>query len=172
MYYRQNVFPIEVPPLRSRKDDIHPLAEYFLDQAARRLNRPPLKMTLANLNRLQSHDWPGNVRELQNVIERAVILSRTGRLTIDLPFDRDTMPGTVEIEELSYYEKQSTVLTEQQLKDLQRANMLAALKQCGWKIYGRDGAAQLLQIKPTTLVERMKRCGVTRPDRSRRPSDR
>ncbi len=172
LYYRLNVFPIEVPPLRTRKDDIRPLTEYFLDQVARRLNRSPVKLTLANLNRLQAYSWPGNVRELQNVVERAVILSRSGRLKIDLPINHSVEPERHALEGSGQNEEKSKVLTERQLKELQRANTLTALQQCGWKIYGRGGAAQLLQIKPTTLVERMKRFGVTRPGRSRQRSNR
>ena len=166
LYYRLNVFPIEVPPLRARKEDIRPLAEYFLDQVARRLNRAPLGLTLANLNRLQAYDWPGNVRELQNAIERAVILSRSGRLGFDLP-TRSAAEGLgPDLGQRSHDPVTAKVLSERQLKALQRENMLAALRRCSWKIYGRGGAAELLQINPTTLIERMKRFGIKKPKRA------
>jgi PAS domain S-box-containing protein len=172
LYYRLNVFPIEVPPLRAHKEDVRPLAEYFLNQAARRLNRAPAKMTLANLRRLQAYDWPGNVRELQNVIERAVILSTSGSLRLELPA-QVAFEGTKEsLEKSTLNQEAKKVLSEAELKALQRENMLAALQHCRWKIYGRGGAAELLQIKPTTLIERMKRFNVIKPREIRQPSSR
>ena len=84
LFYRLSVFPIEVPPLRERREDIPPLVEHFLAQSARRMNRPAMRITQAALSQLTAHDWPGNVRELQNTIERAVILSREGPLRFDL----------------------------------------------------------------------------------------
>ena len=171
LYYRLNVFPIEIPPLRSRKEDIRPLTEYFLHQVAQRMNRPHLALTRANLNLLNAYDWPGNVRELQNAVERAVILARSGKLRFDLPAGRrgpdEIRPRGRPVQDVTV----PAVLTDTQIKAFQRENMLAALKQCGWKIYGRGGAAELLEIKPTTLTERMKKVGITRPGVSRQPAE-
>jgi transcriptional regulator with GAF, ATPase, and Fis domain len=164
LYYRLNVFPIEVPPLRARKKDVRPLADYFLSQVAQHMNLAKPQLTRSNLTQLQGYTWPGNVRELQNAIERAVILSRSGRLMFDLPANHvneaatDSCAGGV-----SSNEDLPEVLSERQIIDLQRENMLAALKRCDWKIYGRDGAAQLLGLNPTTLIERKKKHGIVKP---------
>ena len=94
LYYRLNVFPIEVPPLRKRTEDIPLLAAHFLELSAKKLNHPKPKLSQANMNQLQTYDWPGNVRELQNVIERAIITSQSDKLRFDLPAGkvRDTTP--------------------------------------------------------------------------------
>ena len=172
LYYRLNVFPIEVPPLRARKEDIRPLTEYFLDQVVRRLNRAPTGLTVANLKRLQAYDWPGNVRELQNAVERAVILSTSGDLTFDLPARGAPRAAPVPGGGKALQRESAKVLSEAQLQALQRENMRTALQRCGWKIYGRGGAAEMLQIKPTTLIERMKRFNLTRPKTDRPPGTR
>jgi PAS domain S-box-containing protein len=164
LYYRLNVFPIEVPPLRARKEDVRPLADYFLSQVAQHMNLAKPRLTRSHLTQLQGYTWPGNVRELQNAIERAVILSRSGRLKFDLPANQvnaaasDSCAGGE-----SSNEDLPEVLSEVQIKQLQIENMLAALKRCDWKIYGRDGAAQLLGLNPTTLIERMKKHGIVKP---------
>jgi transcriptional regulator with GAF, ATPase, and Fis domain len=163
LFYRLNVFPIEVRPLRERKEDIPLLAARFIEAFSRRLNRPAPRLTEANMMDLKAHGWPGNVRELQNILERALILSPHGRLQLDLPriggvaplADRDPLeaaadPGT-------------PILTEAGIQALQKQNMLAALIRSDWKIYGTSGAAELLGVKPTTLIERMRRFGVKRP---------
>jgi PAS domain S-box-containing protein len=164
LYYRLNVFPIEVPPLRARKEDVRPLADYFLSQVAQHMNLAKPQLTRSNLTQLQGYTWPGNVRELQNAIERAVILSRSGRLMFDLPANHVNEAATDSCAGgMSSNEDLPEVLSERQIIDLQRENMLAALKRCDWKIYGRDGAAQLLGLNPTTLIERMKKHGIVKP---------
>src|SRR5205823_8008531 len=85
LYYRLSVFPVELPPLRKRKEDIPLLAEHFLQVSARKIGRPTPRLTLATVQRLQQYDWPGNVRELQHVLERAVITATGGRLSVELP---------------------------------------------------------------------------------------
>jgi hydrogenase-4 transcriptional activator len=163
LYYRLNVFPIEVPPLRARKEDVHRLADYFLGQITRRMNRTKPPLSRFNLSRLQNYDWPGNVRELQNVIERAVILCRSGRLAFDLPADPAPAPMASAPDAGGQRGSAPAVLTEKQLKRLQRDNTVAALKQSRWKIYGAGGAAEKLGINPTTLIERMKKAGIRKP---------
>jgi transcriptional regulator with GAF, ATPase, and Fis domain len=163
LYYRLNVFPIEITPLRERKEDIPLLVAHFTDAISRRLNRPPPRLTEANLMDLKAHDWPGNVRELQNIIERALILSPQGRLHFDLPGFR----GKPRLHGKGSPEASSSpaapILTEAEIAALQKQNLLAGLIRSGWKIYGKDGAARLLGIKPTTLIERMRRWGIKRP---------
>ncbi|MGE5258152.1 MAG: sigma 54-interacting transcriptional regulator [Hyphomicrobiales bacterium] len=163
LYYRLNVFPIEITPLREHKEDIPLLAAHFTAEISRRLNRPAPPLTQANLIDLRAHDWPGNVRELQNVIERALILSPSGRLRFDLP--------RINAEVLSAGRNLSggpghpaaPILTEAEIKALQKQNLLTALIRSGWKIYGPNGAAQVLGIKPTTLIERMRSLRIKKP---------
>ena len=152
LYYRLNVFPIEIAPLRQRKEDIAPLALLFLKRAAGKLNRSGLGLTRGNHLTLQEYDWPGNVRELQNVIERAVIVSHGGRLHFDLKtgIEERQAPDT------AFSKEQTEVLTELEMRELQRRNIEAALRQCRGKIYGSLGAARLLGLPPTTLSARIK----------------
>ena len=163
LYYRLNVFPVEVTPLRDRKEDIPLLVTHFIEVLSRRLNRPVPRLTEANLMDMKAHDWPGNVRELQNIIERALILSPHGRLHFDLPRVNSgaSLPGQSLSDAAS--SPATPILTEADIAALQKQNMLAALIRSDWKIYGKDGAAQLLGIKPTTLIERMRRLKIKRP---------
>jgi PAS domain S-box-containing protein len=160
LYYRLSVFPIEVPPLRERREDMLLLADHFIKQSTRRLGVTRPRLSKLYLQELQNYDWPGNVRELQNVIERAVILARGRYLRFDLPrragpngqFSRTSLPAGEEDEELSLDE----------LVVRERAIVSKALERSRWKIYGTDGAAALLKIKPTTLVSKIKRLGIQR----------
>jgi len=160
LYYRLNVFPIEVAPLRMRKEDIPPIAARFLDSIAKRLNRPGPRLTQADILDLQRYDWPGNVRELQNVIERAVITARGERLCFDLPGEMDPRPkpSSPVIRE----QPDGEILPMEELRRLERASVLAALKRSGWKVHGPGGAAELLGMKPTTLISRIKKMGIKR----------
>ena len=163
LYYRLNVFPIEVPPLRDRKDDIPSLATRFLNQAASKLNLPLPQFTKANMVELQGYDWPGNVRELQNVIERAVITSRSGKLSFSLAKEQSNGKRGKE-ERRRTSDAESPVLTEEEMKFRDRENLLNALNQCGWKITGAGGAAEILGMKPTTLHSKIKKLGLKKPD--------
>jgi transcriptional regulator with GAF, ATPase, and Fis domain len=163
LFYRLNVFPIEITPLRDRREDIPLLASHFLELFSRRLNRPTPRVTEANLMDLKAHDWPGNARELQNIIERALILSPQGRLHFDLPKVNGGAPPERRGLSGAASGPAAPILTEAEITALQKQNMLAALIRSGWKIYGKDGAAQLLGIKPTTLIERMRRLAIRRP---------
>lgn len=163
LYYRLNVFPIEITPLRDRKQDIPLLTTHFIEVFSRRLNRPAPRLTEANLMDLKAHDWPGNVRELQNIIERALILSPHGRLHFDLPRINGGANGAAQDVLEDPANPAALILTESEIKSLHKRNMLAALMQSDWKIYGRDGAAHLLGVKPTTLIERMRRLRIKRP---------
>ena len=160
LYYRLNVFPIEVPPLRKRKEDIPLLAAHFLELSAKKLNHPKPKLSQASMNQLQTYDWPGNVRELQNVIERAIITSRSNKLRFDLPAgksSRDT-PAPDDVENGSGGKPR--VRTFEEIRQLDRDNILAALEQTGGKVFGKGGAAELLDTRPTTLASRIKSMGL------------
>lgn len=165
LYFRLNVFPIFVPPLRDRREDIPQLAHHFLTLACRRLNSPPLLLTHEHIQTLQRYQWPGNVRELQNVIERAVIMSRGGAVRFDLahedlvPQVKRNPPSEVQ------REAKPEFVTEAERTGAERENVLAALERARWKIYGPGGAAELLGVKPTTLASRIKKMGLKRQDK-------
>ncbi len=161
LYYRLSVFPIEVPPLRERLEDIGILAQHFIKQSARRLGVARPRLNKRHLQELQSYDWPGNVRELQNVIERAVILARGGQLQFELPL-RTSRNGLVPDQKLASGGEEDDELSLDELVIRERAIVSKALGRSRGKIYGADGAAALLKIKPTTLVSKMKRLGLRR----------
>lgn len=163
LYYRLNVFPIEVPPLRKRIDDLPLLAAHFLEITARKLNHPKPKLSQANMSRLQAYDWPGNVRELQNVIERAVISTQSEKLHFDLPVGPSAQRTTVPARQGKVAEEPARVLTFEEIKQLDRDNILAALHQTGGKVFGPGGAAELLETRPTTLASRIQRMGLKIP---------
>ncbi|MCE9609851.1 MAG: sigma 54-interacting transcriptional regulator [Chthoniobacter sp.] len=156
LFYRLSVFPIENPPLRDRREDIPRLAEHFIRIASKRMNRRPPKFTNAAARQLTSHDWPGNVRELQNAVERAVILAQGGPLQFDPPPSSrpNSMPPQIP--------DGSPVLTRADLKLRERESIAAALAQTKGKVFGPDGAAALLGMKPTTLASRIKALGLQR----------
>jgi formate hydrogenlyase transcriptional activator len=157
LFYRLSVFPIQVPPLRERREDIAPLAAHFIKQSARRLNRAEPKVNQAALDQLTSYDWPGNVRQLQNVVERSIILWQRGPLTFDLPATptTDTPRKTTE-----QPPRDRTLLTRDELRQQERQAIEAALKQSHGKVFGPDGAAALLGMKPTTLASRISALGL------------
>ena len=158
LFYRLGVFPIEVPPLRARREDIPPLAAHFVRQSGRRMNRPDLQITQAALSELAAYEWPGNVRELQNTVERAVILSRGGPLRFDLVGSKATDASRPRTQSAS----KPDLLTRDELKRQERDAISAALKQTGGKVFGPGGAAKLLGMKPTTLASRIKALGLNR----------
>jgi transcriptional regulator with GAF, ATPase, and Fis domain len=163
LYYRLNVFPIQVTPLRERREDVPLLAQHFIKLSARELGCPKPRLTRAGTIQLLTYDWPGNIRELRNVIERAVILARGGALEFDLPAGPAPvlrpLPRSAEDNESAGHE----FLTESEMQQRERENLVAVLKKSGWKIKGADGAAELLGVKPTTLLSRMKKMGLKRP---------
>ena len=162
LYYRLSVFPIVVPPLRERREDIPQLAAHFIRHACRRMGLPEPRLTEGNVRTMLAYDWPGNIRELQHVLERAVILGRGRSLPLDLR-------GTSRTAEASPAKRKfaqepggipDTVLTMEQLHELEISNYRAALKRAGGKVYGGDGAAALLGIPATTLASRLKALGI------------
>lgn len=162
LFYRLSVFPIEVPPLRKRKEDVIQLAQHFLERTCNDFGRQTMKLTRNQADQIQNYDWPGNVRELKNVIERAVILSRGNVLRLDLSLP-DNAIGSGQFVEQGSPPGEEQVLNEQQMKALQKRNVLIALRQSSWRVSGKQGAAELLGVKPTTLTDRMKMMGIRKP---------
>ncbi len=160
LFYRLNVFPIEVPPLRARKDDIPLLANHILGAISRRTKSPRLRLTRKNLRDLTAYPWPGNVRELQNILERAVILSESGRLSLDIPGKHTWQIRAPVGSGACDSADDDDILTEAGIRELERANTRRALGKCNWRVYGERGAANLIGIKPTTLIARMKKMGL------------
>ncbi|WP_406684027.1 sigma 54-interacting transcriptional regulator [Seonamhaeicola sp. MEBiC1930] len=158
LYYRLNVFPIEVPALRERGSDLHLIAEEMLEQFSRKLNKSITNLSEEDKSLLSNYNWPGNVRELQNLIERAVIVSKNGNINW-----QSIIPNESTIEHNITTNNTDLVLTVKELQKLEKENILKALKQTKWKISGSNGAAELLQIPPTTLASRIKALGIERP---------
>lgn len=162
LYYRLNVFPITLPPLRDRGDDIVLLASTFAKRFAQRMGRTVEPLSQECVRRLRGYHWPGNVRELQNVIERAVITSRGGRLNLDraLPeTGKGAAPAPAALTEVAIEQ----IHTIKELEKLERDNMVRALEATGWKVAGEKGAARLLGMNPSTFASRMKALGIKRP---------
>lgn len=154
LYFRLNVFSLRSAPLRERLEDVPLLAAHFLKKVCQRFNKPELKMSVGQSQQLQTYGWPGNIRELENLIERQVILSVGDKLRLDIqqtPCQPEDAPAPP-----------AGAITEQDYQDLRRQTTVAALRRSGGKIYGADGAAALLGIKPTTLASRIKKLGLTR----------
>jgi len=165
LYYRLNVFPIQVPPLRERADDIAVLAKHFIELSVKELRCPKPRLTRAGIVKLQSYDWPGNIRELRNVIERAVIISRGGPLDFELAVTNSAPPPPSSKSQPGETGDKvgAEFLTEPEMLQRERENLAAVLDKANWKIKGADGAAELLGVKPTTLLSRIKKMGLKRP---------
>ncbi|MGD0814848.1 MAG: sigma-54 dependent transcriptional regulator [Verrucomicrobiota bacterium] len=167
LYYRLNVFPVQVPPLRDRLDDIPLLAKHFVELSAKELKCAKPRLTRAAVTQLQSYNWPGNVRELRNVVERSVILARGGALEFDLPISSQpappARPGPRTVSPV-VSPAQPKFLTEAEVERFERDNLVAALEAANWKISGPDSASELLGVKPTTLLSRMTKWGLKRPE--------
>jgi PAS domain S-box-containing protein len=164
LFYRLSVFPIEVPPLRKRGDDVVQLAQHFLERTCNDFGRKVMSLTRRQADALMSYDWPGNIRELKNVIERAVILSAGNSLRLDLSLpSANQASGTDQHGSVS--EQQHRILTDKEMRALQKKNTVEALKQSNWRVSGKAGAAELLGIRPTTLADRIRTYGIKRPGR-------
>lgn len=161
LFYRLNVFPIHVAPLRKRIEDIPLLAAYFLRLSANKLKVQEPQLSKANVLQLINYGWPGNVRELQNVIERSVIISQKGKLKFDLPKSGINQAMVVDTDWDK--KKHHKILTFEEIRMLDHENILNALKKTSWKVFGQNGAAQLLGTPPTTLLSRMKKLNIRKP---------
>lgn len=162
LYYRLNVVPIKVEPLRDRKEDIPLLASHFIEIAVKELGCPRPSLTQAGIETLLHYDWPGNIRELCNVIQRAAIFAQGGALEFDLPIHNAPAASTSPRSK-SGDGGNAEYLTEAEVRRRERENLFIVLQKTGWRIKGVDGAAELLGIKPTTLISRIEKLGLRRP---------
>jgi len=150
LFFRINVFPIYLPPLRERKEDIQVLVEHFVHKYAKKHNKSFSMISLEAMQAMEEYDWPGNIRELENIIERAVILSENERLVI---------PGMQQLPE-----SEAMLPKDKSLAGIQKYHITKVLHTCNWKIEGAEGAAAILDIKPSTLRDKMKKMGIRRPE--------
>jgi formate hydrogenlyase transcriptional activator len=162
LFYRLNVFPVTMPPLRERAEDIPLLTMYFLEKFARKFGRHITQIAEETMTRLRAYSWPGNIRELQNVVERAVVLTTGPVMRIEegaLPAGpMPPVPVSTPAAELPIPEPSST-----SLQDIERHHILSVLQQSRWQIEGVEGAARRLNLQPSTLRSRMQRLGIKRP---------
>jgi transcriptional regulator with GAF, ATPase, and Fis domain len=163
LFYRLSVFPIDVPPLRERGDDVVQLAAHFLERTCKDFGHAPLTLSKQQAALLKKYDWPGNIRELKNVIERAVILSQGKVLRLDLAMANILDPAAQIRHSVPAETERQRILTDAELNELSRRNMLDALRASDWRVSGPRGAARRLGLKPTTLADRMKKLGISRP---------
>jgi transcriptional regulator with GAF, ATPase, and Fis domain len=161
LYYRLSVFPVQVAPLRERRDDIPPLAQHFIKLSVKELGCAKPRLTRAGVIQLQSYHWPGNVRELRNVIERAVILARGGALQFDLPTGQLQAP-TPPIKSRAENMTGEQFMTEAEIRQHELDNLMMVLEKADWRIKGPDGAAELLGLQPGTLTARIRKMGLKR----------
>jgi formate hydrogenlyase transcriptional activator len=150
LFFRLNVFPIPVPPLRERREDIADLVRHFLHRFSRRMAKPVTGVSAAALQLLTEYSWPGNVRELENIIERAMIVTTGDTLEVDAHWLE------------SAHVARSTPETGSGLAELERRAILDALQRCHGRIYGPGGAAAALGLKPTTLYGKMRKHHIPR----------
>jgi hydrogenase-4 transcriptional activator len=162
LYYRLSVFQIEVPPLKERPEDVPVLAQHFLSVYSRKYRVKAPRMSRDATAQLQSYSWPGNVRELRNILERATITltSSDPSQALDFTFLKDTNPKPTPDRKRNPSEPQ--LLTEQELRKLERDNLIAVLKHTKWKVSGAGGAAEFLGVNPATLAARLRALGIAR----------
>ena len=161
LYYRLNVFPIRLPPLRERGDDVVRLASIFAQRFSAKMGRTLAPLEADGARRLQTYSWPGNVRELQNVIERAVITSTDGRLNLERALPEPTAPTSSAGK--TSEPPTGIIRTAKELEELERTNILRALEAAKWKVSGELGAAKLLGLNASTLSSRMKALKIHKP---------
>ncbi|MBL7844301.1 MAG: sigma 54-interacting transcriptional regulator [Cyclobacteriaceae bacterium] len=158
LYYRLNVFPIETPPLRERGDDVILIANTFIIKFGKRINKKIQPLTDQQMKILKSYSWPGNIRELQNIIERSVILAQNGILDLNT-----TLGIAKQSEETITTQVSDRILTKDEFLEFEKQNIIRALKAANWKVSGRDGAAALLKMVPSTLSSRINALGIKVP---------
>ena len=147
LFYRLNVFPITIPPLRERKEDIAPLVWVFVSEFSEKMGKRITSISRRSMEALQRHPWPGNIRELRNLIERAMIQAKGSTLHV----------------QLSSRSSRSTGAEGRTLADVERQHITEVLEQTGWRVRGTGGAAEVLGLKPSTLEARMSKLGIHRP---------
>lgn len=152
LFYRLNVFPVTCPPLRNRKEDIPLLVKHFCLKHEGKIGKKIISIEPAVIDALVAYDWPGNIRELENIIERAMILSRGGVLEYGEWIPTEKMNGVDAVKTVS----------SAKLEDIERNHIIETLKKTGWKVSGEKGAAKILGLNATTLEARMKKLGIKR----------
>jgi transcriptional regulator with GAF, ATPase, and Fis domain len=162
LYYRLNVFPLRIPPLRERPEDIGLLVHYFVRRYATKIGRKITRVPKETMERLAAYPWPGNVRELENVIERAVILSPGPDLEVgaEILVALPTIAARISVSAVVNETREST--GSRSLEEIERSHIVTVLKQTKWRIDGPSGAAQALNLNPSTLRSRMKKLGISR----------
>ena len=167
LFYRLNVFPVTMPPLRERQEDVHLLVMFFLEKFARKLGKPITQVAGETMSRLRAYSWPGNIRELQNVVERAVVLSNGPVLTVEETalFDFSRWDGPANnLSGTPLRSPPSAPVTSRlpSLEEVERQHIVAVLRETNWRIEGERGAAKLLNLQPSTLRSRMQKLGIVR----------
>jgi transcriptional regulator with GAF, ATPase, and Fis domain len=162
LYYRLSVFPIELPPLRDRQEDIPLLVWHFITQKQRRLGKNIVSVPSDVMNRLVRYEWPGNVRELENVIERAMILSPGDSLVLS-----ETLTNPTRKQRSQRAPSPAAAESSTRLEDIDRSHILAVLQDCNWRVKGAGNAAERLGMKTSTLRYRMKKLGIERKPKPR-----
>ena len=165
LYFRLNVFPIHSPALRERSEDIPLLVKHFIDKVCLNFNRPQPKVSVAQMKFLTQYHWPGNIRELENIIERQIILAQSNKISFAF-LGNETLLHQASVHEHSILPADETpkFMNAQEQKILEKNNLAHALKQCQGKIYGDNGAAELLGLRPTTLSSKLKKYGINRQE--------
>lgn len=172
LYFRLNVFPVHSPALHERIEDIPLLVNHFVNKISKRANQQPARVPLTQLTYLQNYHWPGNIRELENIIERQLILAKGNKLNFEFLAKESSVQNWDNLQSIVNPVREdakdqpiaSKLMNAQQQKAFERENLITALKKCRGKVYGDDGAASLLGLKPTTLSSRLKKYGVIRQD--------
>jgi formate hydrogenlyase transcriptional activator len=171
LYYRLNVFPIELPPLRARRDDIPVLAEHFMRRMGRKLGKPLERIAPETLGELTAHSWPGNIRDLQNTIERAAVLSTGTTLVVDWELGPNAAAAAAQaaVSEATTGQHNGGAHAPaegngQSLESIERSHIVCILRQTRGVIEGPRGAARLLDMKPSTVRFRMKKLGISKID--------
>ena len=164
LYYRLNVFPLRLPPLRERGDDIILIAKDLVAKLSRSMGRTPRELTPAAIESLKRYSWPGNVRELRNVIERALIVGGDTGPRVEQVLAEFASPASGAETGVAGMH-QGNVVTEEAFREAMRLNLIAALEQCDWRVGGDGGAAELIGISPSTFKSRMKTFDINRPSK-------
>lgn len=175
LYFRLNVFPIHSPALRERVDDVPLLVKHFIDKVCINLNRPQPEVSVAQMKILSQYHWPGNIRELENIIERQIILAQSNKITFEFLANETLIHQSISTnmnhtairfknETSVNTDSKPVLISAQEQKLLEKANLANALKQCQGKIYGDNGAAEILGLKPTTLSSKLKKYGINRQE--------
>jgi len=169
LFYRLNVVPIGVPPLRAREGDIELLVQFFVQKLTKKLGRPPMQVPAEVMERLRAYAWPGNVRELQNILERAIVLAQGGGLAIGpelAPAIPPPAPALVAEASARSAGAPSDTFAGATLVDVEKRHIEAVLIERNWMIEGERGAAKVLNLHPNTLRGRMRKLGIKRPTAS------